>query len=337
MKRFWNRVRRNGLDAAEPQFEQRFQEAERVIGHEVVASQHNIPVHMLQEAAARVSDAFMEGGEVQLQLPAGVVLQVYVKWHGIGYNSVTWEAYDDVQGEVVAAYFRRRGLRTIDPATQRSRYIPRPPAASFTKVTTPRKDNAGVFQLRDYQLEGVNWLEHNWVHRRNSLLADEMGLGKTVQTLAFLSTLRQRRRVAAPFLVVAPLSTIPHWLREAQAWTDFNAVMFHGDRQGRAILQQFELYHHDGTGHHDSEDGRSSRDVAVDLVVTTYVRGRLLLRLLMWVRGVACVSCGVGGVVADGHIVWISRCLHEVCGCASGLTCIVQMSPLPCVCLIHQL
>ena len=32
--------------------------------------------------------------------------------------------------------------------------------------------------LRDYQLEGVNWLLWNWYNKRPSILADEMGLGK---------------------------------------------------------------------------------------------------------------------------------------------------------------
>ena len=31
--------------------------------------------------------------------------------------------------------------------------------------------------LRDYQLEGVNWLLWNWWHKRSCILADEMGLG----------------------------------------------------------------------------------------------------------------------------------------------------------------
>jgi SNF2 family DNA or RNA helicase len=31
--------------------------------------------------------------------------------------------------------------------------------------------------LREYQLEGVNWLLWNWWHKRPCILADEMGLG----------------------------------------------------------------------------------------------------------------------------------------------------------------
>ncbi len=33
-------------------------------------------------------------------------------------------------------------------------------------------------QLRDYQLEGLNWLVFSWMNNTNGILADEMGLGK---------------------------------------------------------------------------------------------------------------------------------------------------------------
>jgi SNF2 family DNA or RNA helicase len=31
--------------------------------------------------------------------------------------------------------------------------------------------------LRDYQLDGINWLIYSWVQNTNAILADEMGLG----------------------------------------------------------------------------------------------------------------------------------------------------------------
>ena len=36
------------------------------------------------------------------------------------------------------------------------------------------EDTFGGFMLRDYQLEGVNWLVWNWFNKRPSILADEM-------------------------------------------------------------------------------------------------------------------------------------------------------------------
>lgn len=38
-----------------------------------------------------------------------------------------------------------------------------------------------VFQdleLRDYQLQGLNWLVHSWCKHNSAILADEMGLGQ---------------------------------------------------------------------------------------------------------------------------------------------------------------
>ena len=64
--------------------------------------------------------------------------------------------------------------------------------------------------LRDYQLEGVNWLSWNWWNQRSCILADEMGLGKTIQSTCFLHRLRslQCTKVRGPFILVAPLSLI---------------------------------------------------------------------------------------------------------------------------------
>jgi hypothetical protein len=40
-----------------------------------------------------------------------------------------------------------------------------------------------VLVLRDYQLDGLNWLIHSWCKENSVILADEMGLGKTIQVL----------------------------------------------------------------------------------------------------------------------------------------------------------
>jgi hypothetical protein len=43
-------------------------------------------------------------------------------------------------------------------------------------------------KLRDYQLEGLNWLVYSWYTNKNCILADEMGLGKTVQCVSMIGT-----------------------------------------------------------------------------------------------------------------------------------------------------
>jgi len=47
----------------------------------------------------------------------------------------------------------------------------------------------------------------------NGILADEMGLGKTIQCVALICDLVSNG-IEGPFLVCAPLSTIPNWVAE---------------------------------------------------------------------------------------------------------------------------
>ena len=94
--------------------------------------------------------------------------------------------------------------------------------------------------LRPYQLEGVNWMRLNWYLGRNIILGDEMGLGKTAQSCMLLHTLRRFEHVEGPFLIVVPLSTLPHWERELSLWTDCYTVVYHGSAESRRVLLQWD-------------------------------------------------------------------------------------------------
>lgn len=52
----------------------------------------------------------------------------------------------------------------------------------------------------------------------NGILADEMGLGKTVQCISLVAHLMDKG-VTGPFLVCAPLSTLPNWMSEFKRFT----------------------------------------------------------------------------------------------------------------------
>ncbi len=52
----------------------------------------------------------------------------------------------------------------------------------------------------------------------NGILADEMGLGKTIQCIALIAHLIEMG-VKGPYLVVAPLSTVPNWVAEFKRFT----------------------------------------------------------------------------------------------------------------------
>ena len=55
-------------------------------------------------------------------------------------------------------------------------------------------------QLRDYQQQGVNWMQFLRQHQRAGVLADDMGLGNTSPPLAHLLLEKEAGRLAAPVL-----------------------------------------------------------------------------------------------------------------------------------------
>ena len=71
-------------------------------------------------------------------------------------------------------------------------------------------------RLRDYQGQGLNWLQFLREYQFNGVLADDMGLGKTVQTLAHLLIEKESGRMDKPCLVIAPTSLMSNWFREAE-------------------------------------------------------------------------------------------------------------------------
>ncbi|MBN2706760.1 MAG: ATP-dependent helicase [Deltaproteobacteria bacterium] len=92
--------------------------------------------------------------------------------------------------------------------------------------------------LRDYQVEGFNWLAQLSHWQVGACLADDMGLGKTLQALAVILT----RAARGPSLVVAPLSVIANWEEECRRFAPtLNPVVFGaGDR--REMLENLGSY-----------------------------------------------------------------------------------------------
>lgn len=87
----------------------------------------------------------------------------------------------------------------------------------FIRLTTqPALLKGG--QLKDYQMVGVNWLISLFELGINGILADQMGLGKTIQTIAFLTFLKEKKKAAGPHLIVGPNTTIGNWYKEIRKW-----------------------------------------------------------------------------------------------------------------------
>ncbi|GMM37805.1 chromatin-remodeling ATPase [Saccharomycopsis crataegensis] len=92
-------------------------------------------------------------------------------------------------------------------------------------------------KLREYQIQGLNWLVSLHENNLSGILADEMGLGKTLQTISFLGYLRFFKGIVGPHLVIVPKSTLENWQREFGKWIpQFNTVVLTGDKTQRADI-----------------------------------------------------------------------------------------------------
>ncbi len=91
-------------------------------------------------------------------------------------------------------------------------------------------------KLREYQMQGLNWLIHLYDNGINGILADEMGLGKTLQTISLLAYLREYRGINGPHMVIVPKSTLHNWMNEFKRWCPpIKAVKFHGNAEERQL------------------------------------------------------------------------------------------------------
>ena len=90
--------------------------------------------------------------------------------------------------------------------------------------------------LRPYQLQGLAWLQLLRRHGLGGVLADDMGLGKTLQTLAHVLLEKNAGRLDRPVLILAPVSLLGNWRREAERFTPtLRTLVLHGqDRHGEA-------------------------------------------------------------------------------------------------------
>lgn len=60
-----------------------------------------------------------------------------------------------------------------------------------------------------------------------------------------METLRLKRGIQGPFLVVAPVSTLGHWQREVETLTDMNCVVYSGNSEDREIIREYEFKYDD--------------------------------------------------------------------------------------------
>lgn len=173
------------------------------------------------------------------------VVYYLVKWKFLPYEECTWEKESVMKEkfqENIDEYERLAKIRAYDyPEIYRDE--------NFIELDEQPAHLGKGLKLRDYQLIGVNWLYHSWCNGRNVILADEMGLGKTIQTISFLSFLKNEGRIPGPFLVIVPLSTISSWVDEFARWApDMYVVNYIGGDKSRRVIRAYELFERDEHG-----------------------------------------------------------------------------------------
>ncbi|GMT28082.1 hypothetical protein PFISCL1PPCAC_19379 [Pristionchus fissidentatus] len=164
-----------------------------------------------------------------------------IKWTGLPYSECTWEDRRLIPRPMIEAYEER-----IENARLPSRHAQvlkrRPKFVKMDEMPDFLK-RGGKQKLRDYQLEGLNWMLAAWCKGNSCILADEMGLGKTIQSTSLLSSLSSIHDLHGPFLVVVPLSTMAAWQKEIGQWAgSLNMVTYMGDMSSREFIRQYEWY-----------------------------------------------------------------------------------------------
>ena len=102
-------------------------------------------------------------------------------------------------------------------------------STKFSKVkdipetAVPAELNA---ELRDYQHDGLNWLNFLDSFNFGGCLADDMGLGKTIQIIAFILSQREKRGHTTN-LIVVPTSLIFNWQEEISRFAPSIKVLLH--------------------------------------------------------------------------------------------------------------
>ncbi|KAF9321074.1 hypothetical protein BG003_003837 [Podila horticola] len=108
-------------------------------------------------------------------------------------------------------------------------------SGSFVFTSSPTYIKNGT--MRDYQVQGLNWMVSLYKNGINGILADEMGLGKTLQTISFLGYLKHIQGIAGPHLVIVPKSTLHNWKSEFNKWLpDSNVFLLHANKEERAEM-----------------------------------------------------------------------------------------------------
>lgn len=200
--------------------------------------------------------------------------EALIKFQGLDYVEAVWDEPPENSGPrwvaFVTAYseylngkhFRSEPVSTIKERLRKFRELDFHKEIELEDGTNgpPGKPDAlKGGELMKYQIQGTNWLLHNFWEQVSVVLADDMGLGKTIQVISLITALALQGPRCYPFLIVVPNSTCPNWRREIKYWSpDLRVVTYHGGREPQKLAYQYELF------------PNGSREMKAHVVVMSY-------------------------------------------------------------------
>ena len=181
------------------------------------------------------------------------------KWKGLEYDKATLEQGNVISDPQCITSFKLRQKRR-NPVKIPSRWV-HPKAELYEPITEKPISKRGEI-MKDFQLEGLNWLRKCWFEQKNSVISDDTRIGKFPQAVMMLSWLSKTYNVHGPFLVLA--SNLDRWQQAFDDWSDLNAVVFAGSGKSRQLIFENECEVRDEHGRTESEF------VPFDVLITTY-------------------------------------------------------------------
>ncbi|PSR81842.1 hypothetical protein BD289DRAFT_484202 [Coniella lustricola] len=215
-----------------------------------------------------------------------------IKFEGLDYTKAVWDEPPELDSGArwtafVSAYaeylngkhFKSEPFSTIKERLKQFRELDFHDNVEFEDGTNGpgEQPEALTCTLMKYQIQGTNWLLHNFWQQVSVVLADDMGLGKTVQVISLITALALQGPRCWPFLVVVPNSTCPNWRRELKKFSpDLRIVTYHGGKEAQKLAYKYELF------------PNGSRDMKAHVVVMSYNSAqdpetRILFKNVNWI------------------------------------------------------
>ena len=116
----------------------------------------------------------------------------------------------------------------------------------FNKLSSQKLRTTGVnATLRNYQKEGVKWINYLYDNNFGGCLADDMGLGKTLQTITMLTRVYKANSPSPnPSLIIMPRSLLFNWQDELKKFApQLTYYTYYGQQRDleEALKQQLIL------------------------------------------------------------------------------------------------